>query len=113
MKALMKVKPEPGLIYTDVEQPRIQNPDDVLFKVEYCAICVGETKVYDWNSWAASDKTLVLPTVLGHEAAGVVVEVGTEGYAVQAGRSHCQRPSDLLRPLPAVSRGIYQHVRKP
>ena len=76
MKALMKVRPEPGLVYMDVEQPRIQNPDDVLFKVEYCAICVGETKVYDWNSWAANDKTLKLPTVLGHEAAGVVVEVG-------------------------------------
>ena len=78
MKALMKVKPEPGLVYTDIEQPHIQNPDDVLFKVEYCAICVGETKVYDWNSWAANDTTLVLPTVLGHEAAGVVVEVGPE-----------------------------------
>jgi 2-desacetyl-2-hydroxyethyl bacteriochlorophyllide A dehydrogenase len=78
MKALMKVKPEPGLVYTDVELPRIQNPDDVLFKVVYCAICVGETKVYDWNSWAANDTTLVLPTVLGHEAAGVVVEVGPE-----------------------------------
>ena len=78
MKALMKVRPERGLVYMDVEQPRIQNPDDVLFKVEYCAICVGETKVYDWNSWAANDKTLELPTVLGHEAAGVVVEVGPE-----------------------------------
>jgi threonine 3-dehydrogenase len=76
MKALMKVKPEPGLVYCDIPQPHIEQPDDVLFKVEYCAICVGETKVYDWNAWAASDKTLELPTVLGHEAAGVVVEVG-------------------------------------
>jgi threonine 3-dehydrogenase len=78
MKALMKVRPEPGLVYCDIEQPRILNPDDVLFKVEYCAICVGETKVYDWNAWAANDKTLKLPTVLGHEAAGIVVEVGSE-----------------------------------
>src|SRR4051812_21999908 len=78
MKALMKVRPEAGLVYSDIEQPRILNPDDVLFKVEYCAICVGETKVYDWNTWAADDKTLELPTVLGHEAAGVVVEVGPE-----------------------------------
>lgn len=76
MKALMKVKPEPGLVLCDLPQPRIEHPDDVLFRVEYCAICVGETKVYDWNDWAANDKTLELPTVLGHEAAGVVVEVG-------------------------------------
>jgi len=77
MKALIKDKPGPGLTLVEMEPPRLQNPDDVLFKVEYCAICVGETKVYDWNEWAANDKTLKLPTVLGHEASGVVVEVGS------------------------------------
>ena len=77
MKALVKERPEPGLSLLDVAQPTLQNPDDVLFKVEYCAICVGETKVYDWDEWAANDKTLQLPTVLGHEASGVVVEVGS------------------------------------
>ena len=76
MKALMKMRPEPGLTLADIEPPRIQHPDDVLFRVEYCAICVGETKVYDWSEWAANDKTIQLPTVLGHEASGVVVEVG-------------------------------------
>ena len=78
MKALLKERPGPGLSLLDIEKPWIVNPDDVLFKVEYCAICVGETKVYDWNEWAANDKTIQLPTVLGHEAAGVVVEVGSE-----------------------------------
>jgi 2-desacetyl-2-hydroxyethyl bacteriochlorophyllide A dehydrogenase len=76
MKAIMKQTPQPGLTLAEIEKPRIQNPDDILFKVEYCAICVGETKVYDWNDWAANDKTLLLPTVLGHEASGIVVEVG-------------------------------------
>ncbi len=76
MKALVKERPEPGLSLLDIPMPEIQNPDDVLFKVEYCAICVGETKVYAWNEWAANDKTLQLPTVLGHEAVGVVVDVG-------------------------------------
>jgi len=78
MKALVKEKPGPGLALVDLDKPGIQNPDDILFKVEYCAICVGEVKVYDWNEWAANDKTLQLPTVLGHEASGVVVEVGPE-----------------------------------
>ena len=76
MRALMKERPAPGLTLVDIPRPSVLNPDDVLFKVEYCAICVGETKVYDWNEWAATDKTLSLPTVLGHEAVGVVVEVG-------------------------------------
>jgi 2-desacetyl-2-hydroxyethyl bacteriochlorophyllide A dehydrogenase len=77
MKALLKEKPLPGLMLRDIPMPRIIRPDDILFKVEYCAVCVGETKVYDWSEWAANDKTLRLPTVLGHEASGVVVEVGS------------------------------------
>jgi threonine 3-dehydrogenase len=78
MKALVKEYPKPGLSLLDIEKPQIKNPDDVLFEVKYCAICVGETKVYDWNEWAASDKTLQLPTVIGHEAVGLVVETGSE-----------------------------------
>lgn len=78
MKAVMKVRPAPGLDLVDTPAPEIHNPDDVLIKVEYCAICVGETKVYDWNEWAANDNTLQLPTVLGHEAAGIVQAVGSE-----------------------------------
>ena len=85
MKALVKTRPEPGLSYLDVPEPQIINPDDVKFKVECCAICVGETKVYDWNDWAANDKTLKLPTVLGHEASGVVVEVGPTVMRVKPG----------------------------
>jgi threonine dehydrogenase-like Zn-dependent dehydrogenase len=77
MKALLKEKPGPGLVLRDIPQPSLGAPDDVMFKVEFCAICVGETKVYDWNEWAAADSTLELPTVLGHEVAAVVTEVGT------------------------------------
>ncbi len=77
MKALVKERPEPGLALLDIDVPPIQQADDVQFKVEYCAICVGEVKVYDWNEWAAADKTLQLPTVLGHEVSAVVTEVGS------------------------------------
>jgi 2-desacetyl-2-hydroxyethyl bacteriochlorophyllide A dehydrogenase len=77
VKALVKERPGPGLSLLDIERPQIKNPDDVLFKVEYCGICVGEVKVYDWSDWAASDSTLELPTVLGHEVAAVVAEVGS------------------------------------
>jgi 2-desacetyl-2-hydroxyethyl bacteriochlorophyllide A dehydrogenase len=77
MKALVKERPEPGLSLLDLKKPKIENPDDVLFRVEYCGICVGEVKVYDWSEWAASDSTLQLPTVLGHEVAAVIEEVGS------------------------------------
>jgi threonine 3-dehydrogenase len=97
MKALVKERPGPGLSLLEVENPRIASPHDVLFKVEYCAICVGETKVYDWNEWAAGDKTLQLPTVIGHEASGVVVEVGSEVKDV--------KPGDLIVNDPLISCG--------
>lgn len=85
MKALVKERPEPGLSLLDIEKPKIDNPDDVLFKVEYCGICVGEVKVYDWSDWAASDSTLELPTVMGHEVAAVVEEVGSGVKDFKAG----------------------------
>ncbi len=85
MKALVKERPAPGLSLLEIEKPPIRNGDDVLFKVECCAICVGELKVYDWSEWAAADKTLELPTVLGHEASGVVVEVGAGVSAFRPG----------------------------
>ena len=85
MKALMKEYPKPGLSLVDLEKPQIKNPDDVLFEVKCCAICVGETKVYDWTEWASSDKTIELPTVLGHEASGLVVEVGSDVKQFKSG----------------------------
>ena len=78
MKALVKEKPGPGLSLLDIDIPQIERPDDVQFQVAACAICVGETKVYDWNEWAANDPTLQLPTVLGPEVAAVVTAVGSE-----------------------------------
>jgi 2-desacetyl-2-hydroxyethyl bacteriochlorophyllide A dehydrogenase len=72
----MKTAPGPGLTLAEIDEPQLTAADDVKFRVAYCAICVGETKVYDWNEWAANDPTLILPTVLGHEVAAVVTEVG-------------------------------------
>ena len=78
MKALVKERSEPGLSLLDIAPPIISRPDDVLFRVAYCAICVGERKVVEWSDWAANDSTLALPTVLGHEVSGVVTAVGSE-----------------------------------
>lgn len=76
MRALIKQKPGPGLDLCEIAEPQIAAHDDVKFQVNYCAICVGETKVYDWNAWAAHDATLRLPAVLGHEVAATVTEIG-------------------------------------
>jgi threonine 3-dehydrogenase len=103
MKALIKEYPKRGLSLVDIEKPKIKNPDDVLFEVKYCAICVGETKVYDWTEWAASDKTIELPTVLGHEAAGLVVEVGSDVKQF--------KPDDRIVNDPTISCGHCRQCR--
>ncbi len=103
MKALVKEYPKRGLSLVDVEKPKIKNPDDVLFEVKYCAICVGETKVYDWTEWAESDKTIELPTVLGHEAAGLVVEVGSDVKQF--------KPGDRIVNDPTISCGHCRQCR--
>ena len=103
MKALIKEHPKRGLSLVDVEKPKIKNPDDVLFEVKYCAICVGETKVYDWTEWAESDKTIELPTVLGHEAAGLVVEVGSDVKQ--------SKPGDRIVNDPTISCGHCRQCR--
>jgi len=85
MRALVKETAGPGLSLLNISPPQVENVDDVQFKVEYCAICVGEVKVYDWNEWAANDHTLKLPTVLGHEVSATVTGVGSEVKAFHPG----------------------------
>ena len=104
MKALLKERPEPGFTLRDIPRPEITHADDVLFKVEYCAICVGEAKAYDWNEWAANDKTIQLPTVMGHEAAGVVVAVGSEVNQF--------KPGDRVVPDPLIGCGVCRQCRE-
>ena len=62
MKALVKERPEPGLALQEIDAPKVERADDVLFEVEACAICTGEMKVYEWGAWAAADTTIQLPS---------------------------------------------------
>ncbi len=62
----------------DVPEPAC--PDDgVVVAVEATGLCRS-----DWHAWQGHDDGIVLPHVLGHELAGIVVEVGpgAAGFAV-------------------------------
>lgn len=91
MKAAILYKPNTPLEVLDVEQ---QGPQagEALVRVKATGICHS-----DWHV-VNGDWTLPLPMVLGHEAAGIVEEVGPGVAALRPGdriifafRTHCGR----------------------
>ncbi|WOH36872.1 L-threonine 3-dehydrogenase [Thalassotalea fonticola] len=75
MKSLAKLKAEPGIWMTDSPKPEVGH-NDLLIKINKTAICGTDIHIYNWDEW--SQKTIPVPMVVGHEYAGVVVDMGQE-----------------------------------
>lgn len=73
MRALVKSKPEKGLWMEEVDIP-VCGVNDVLIKPSKTAICGTDLHIYKWDNW--SQKVIKIPTILGHEYVGTVVEMG-------------------------------------
>ncbi len=71
MKAAVLIGTE-NLKIADIDTPSC-NRGDILIKVEACAICKTDVKMFH-----VGHRDLKLPRVLGHEVAGTIVEVGEE-----------------------------------
>jgi len=76
-----------GCVLTANKQTEIQErplrqvgPTDGIVKVESCGICGS-----DVHGWAADGAVYSFGTVMGHEAVGTVVEVGSEVKQLKAG----------------------------
>jgi threonine 3-dehydrogenase len=74
MKALVKLRSEPGLWLQDVPEPRV-GLNDVLIRVDRTGICGTDVHIYEWDAWAR--KTIPVPMVIGHEFVGEVVDIGS------------------------------------
>lgn len=74
MKAIVKSKAEEGLWLEDVPEPEI-GINDVLIRVLKTGICGTDVHIYNWDAWAQA--AIKIPTVLGHEIVGEIVEVGS------------------------------------
>lgn len=81
MRAIIKKEPQKGLWMGEVEKPR-PGPRDLLIKIKKTSICGTDIHLYLWDEWAA--KTLPIPSIIGHEFVGEVVEIGgsVEGFKV-------------------------------
>ncbi len=70
MKALM-LKGYTIFEYIDMDRPTIENDDDVLLQVKACGICGSDVHGMD-----GSTGRRIPPIVMGHEASGIISEVG-------------------------------------
>ena len=70
MKALVKVRPEPGLRIEEVPIPELGR-DDVLIRVLRTGVCGTDLHIYEWDGWAQAN--VPVPLVIGHEFVGEIV----------------------------------------
>lgn len=82
MKALLKLKPEPGLTLEEMPLP-VVGDQDVLIKIKTSGICGTDLHIYDWNDWA--QKTIPLPLIVGHEFMGEIASIGKDVYHLKEG----------------------------
>jgi threonine 3-dehydrogenase len=73
MKALVKLKREPGLWMQDVPEP-VVGPGEVKIRIKKTAICGTDIHIYTWDEWA--QKTVPVPMITGHEYSGEIAEIG-------------------------------------
>lgn len=79
MKALV-LEEYNQLIYKDVPEPQV-GPDDVLVRVKASGICGSDVHGLD-----GSTGRRVPPLIMGHEAAGIITEVGSNAKKYQPGQ---------------------------
>jgi len=83
MRALVKVKAEPGLWLRDEPVPEI-GPKDVLIRVKRTGVCGTDLHIFNWDEWAS--RTIPVPMIIGHEYAGEIAKVGAEVDNVKVGQ---------------------------
>jgi threonine 3-dehydrogenase len=113
VKALVKVRAEPGLWLQDVPDPT-PGRGEVLIRVLRTGICGTDLHIESWNEWAQT--TIHPPLVVGHEFVGEVVRLGEGVASVYPGEivgaeghivcGHCRNCMAGRRALCANSVGI-------
>ena len=70
----MKIEDKP-LKLTNIERHTIDNPDEVLIKIEACGVCHSQLHGIE-GDWQEIGIPPSFPTVPGHEVVGKIIEIG-------------------------------------
>ncbi len=73
MKALVKLKSEPGLCFQEVPIPEM-GAHDVLIKILKTSICGTDVHIYNWDERIKD--TINVPLIIGHEFVGLIKDIG-------------------------------------
>jgi threonine 3-dehydrogenase len=84
VKAIVKTSPERGAEVIEGYPEPVVGPRDVLLEVAAVSVCGTDREIYDWTP-SAQAFNLTLPVVLGHEASGTVLQVGSDVTRVKVG----------------------------
>ena len=82
-KQKFEVRPAP--------MPKIEDPEDVLVQVEYAGICAADQDMFKNGSYGPL--VVDFPKIIGHEATGTVVEVGSKVTKIKVGDRVALEPS--------------------
>lgn len=84
MKAIVKTGPREGAEFIEAfPEPKV-GADEVLMEIRAASVCGSDREFYAWGA-AAADFGMTFPRVLGHEASGVVLEIGASVTKVKVG----------------------------
>lgn len=89
----------------DAPMPVIENDTDVLVKVEYVGICGADLDMWETGRYGIFD--VRYPQIIGHEAAGVVVEVGKKVTNLKPGDKITMEPGIPCGVCPSCVTGKY------
>jgi D-xylulose reductase len=89
----------------DIEIPETMGPDDVRIDIGTVGICGSDVHYYEYG--AIGPYVVKEPMVLGHEAAGIVTEVGANVTSLAVGDRVCMEPGIPSPTGRATRLGIY------
>jgi len=73
MKAVAKLRPEPGaMALIDVAEP-VRRPGEVLIRISAGGICGTDVAIWKWHEAVVGQYAPAFPLIVGHEFAGTVV----------------------------------------
>lgn len=104
MKALLHTAPF-RLEYTDVPDPE-PGPEEVLIRISACGICGSDVHGYTGESGRR-----IPPIIMGHEAAGIVEEVGREVPRIRPGQRVAVNSTIYCNRCPPCRRGRFNHCQ--